>query len=174
LPHRHVGKNVLHQVRGPLGHPAAAATGTKTPPLARERHEAIQAARRAAEPREAAGQNATPEKGSKFLLDEPRQPVSIAQTGGLRAKRLEVIPHDLVQHGPGGRPRFVADGIPAWPTARHHRSDQPLRDDPHHLRLDPCAREHALMQRKHREQQDVVHGGRHVESQPCWRVPRDE
>ena len=110
LAHGHVWKDAIHQVRGPLGHPAAAATRTKTQPFAGEGHQPIQAACRTAEAREPAGQPAAPEKGAKLLLDEPRQPLAVAQARGPHAEGLELIPHHLVQHTRCWTPRFVADG----------------------------------------------------------------
>jgi hypothetical protein len=41
------------------------------------------------------------------LLDEPGQPFSVAQTGGLRAEGFEVIADDLVHHALRRRPRLV-------------------------------------------------------------------
>lgn len=43
------------------------------------------------------GRRAAAEKVPELLLDEPRQPFSVSQKGGLRAERLEVIDHDLVE-----------------------------------------------------------------------------
>jgi len=59
---------------------------------------------------EAAGQPAAAEKVAELLLNETGQAVPIAETRGLRANGLEMILHDLVEHTPGGTPRFVACG----------------------------------------------------------------
>jgi hypothetical protein len=67
---------------------------------------------------EAAGEPPAAEKVPELLLDEPGQACSVSQTGGLRAKRLEVIAHDLLQHALCGIPRLVAPG----PSA-HARRD---------------------------------------------------
>ena len=61
-------------------------------------------------PREPARQPATLQKVPKLLLDEAGQPFPIAETRGPHTEGLEVILHDLVEHTPGGRPRFVASG----------------------------------------------------------------
>ena len=62
----------------------------------------------AAKPREPAGEPATLQKLPELLLDEAGQAFPVAQAGGLRAKGLEVIAHDLVEHTLRGTPRFVA------------------------------------------------------------------
>jgi hypothetical protein len=108
LPHGHVGEHVIEQVGGSLGHPAAAATGTKRAAFTGKRDQAVQAAVAAARPREPAGEPATLQKGAELLLDEAGQAFPVAQAGGLRAKGLEVIVHDLVERTRRGTPRFVA------------------------------------------------------------------
>jgi hypothetical protein len=95
-------------VGGALGHPAAAATWTKRAALTRKRNQPVEAAVATAKPREPAGEAATLQKVSELLLDEAGQAVPIAETRGLRAKRLEVIVHDLVERTLPGTPRFVA------------------------------------------------------------------
>ena len=55
LPHGHVWEDVVHQVRGALGHPSAAATRAKPPSLTREGHQPIQTAGGTAKPGEATG-----------------------------------------------------------------------------------------------------------------------
>ena len=67
----------------------------------------IEFARRAAEPGEAGGQTATAEKVEELLLHESGQPLSVTQTSGLRAKRLEVIADHLVQHALRGTARLI-------------------------------------------------------------------
>jgi hypothetical protein len=89
---------VVHQVRGEFRHPTPTAAGTERSPLAREGHQAIQAAPRTPKPRKAASQPPAAEEVAELLLDEPRQPFSIAQTRGLRAKGLEMVADHLVQH----------------------------------------------------------------------------
>ncbi len=107
LPHGHWREHTLHQVRGALRHAAPATARTKAAPFARERHEVIEAARPTSQPGEAAGQAAAAEKIAELLLDEPKQPFPVAQTRGLRAERLEVIPDHLEQHALRGIPRLV-------------------------------------------------------------------
>jgi hypothetical protein len=53
---------------------------------------------------------AAPEEVTKLLLDKPGQALAVAQAGRLRAEGLEVLVDDLVEHTPGGTPRFVARG----------------------------------------------------------------
>jgi hypothetical protein len=89
---------VIDKVSGPLGHPAAAATRTEAAALARERDEPVEAAVAAAKPREPAGKPSTLKKVPELLLDEAGQAFPAAQAGGLRAKSLEMIAHDLVEH----------------------------------------------------------------------------
>ena len=60
LPHGHVGEHVIEQVGSALGHPAATATWTNRPRLARKRDQPVEAAVVAAKPREPAREAATP------------------------------------------------------------------------------------------------------------------
>ena len=108
LPHGHVGEHVIEQVGGALGHPAAAATRTHRAAFTGKRDQPVEAAVAAAKPREPAGEPATPQKVPELLLDEAGQAFPVAQAGGLRAKGLEVIVHDLVERTLRGTPRFVA------------------------------------------------------------------
>jgi hypothetical protein len=73
---------------------------------------APEAAVAAAKPREPTGEPATPQKVPERLLDKAGQAFPVAQTRGLHAEGLEMIAHDLVEHTPGGIPRFVARGGP--------------------------------------------------------------
>jgi hypothetical protein len=61
----------------------------------------------APETSEAAGQPPAAQELAEFRLDKPGQSFSVAQTGRLRAKRLEVIADHLIQHTLRGRPRLV-------------------------------------------------------------------
>lgn len=110
LPHSHIGKDVIDQVRGALGHPPPTAARTERPAFARKRDQAIEAARRAAKPREATGQPAAAEIVPKLVFDEPRQALPVAEAGGLRAEGLDVFVHNPVEHALGGMPRLVARG----------------------------------------------------------------
>ena len=107
-----LGEDAVDQVRGPLGDEAPSTTRTEGPPLARKRHEPIDAARSTLKSREPSGQPSAAQKVAELLLDEPRQAFSVAQTGCLCAKGLEVIDHDLVERALRGTPRFVARGGP--------------------------------------------------------------
>ena len=54
LPDWNIGKHVVHQMRGALGHSAATATRAKAAPFAREGYQTIEPAVAAAKPREPA------------------------------------------------------------------------------------------------------------------------
>jgi hypothetical protein len=82
---------MVDQVRGAISHAAATTAGTQRAPLARERHEPIQPTRSASKTGEAPGQEAATQERPEFLLDEPRQPVSVADARSLGAERLEVV-----------------------------------------------------------------------------------
>ncbi len=107
LSHRHVGQHVINQVRRAFRHAAPPATGTQRAAFARKGDQPVEAAVVAAKSREPAGEPATLQKVPELLLDEARQSFPVAHTGGLRAKGLEVILHDLVERTLRGRPRFV-------------------------------------------------------------------
>jgi hypothetical protein len=80
-----------------LGHAAAAATGTETAALARERDEPVYPARLAPEPGEAGRQTPAREERAKLVFHKARQSLPVAQALGLRTEGLEVIAHELVQ-----------------------------------------------------------------------------
>ncbi len=115
LPHGHVREHMVHQMRGPLGHAAPGATGTAPASCTGERHEPIEAAGLAANPRDPARQPAAAEEVAALLLDEPRQAFAIAHPSGLRTERVEVIADDAGEHTPGGTPRFI-------PRRRHRHA----------------------------------------------------
>ena len=50
------------------------------------------------------------------LLDESRQPFTVAQCCRLEAERLEMLDDNLVQHAPSGFPRLIASGRLCHPT----------------------------------------------------------
>ena len=96
-------------------------------------------------PGEAAGQTAAPEKVAELLLDESGQPFPVAQTGGLCAKRFEVIADHLVQHALRGTARLTGrrrqrHAVPRagsvsrgeWPE------DRGFQQTGHATALDPC------------------------------------
>ena len=61
---------------------------------------------------EKATRRSTPQDRVKLLLDEPRQALAVAQMGGLRPERLEVLAHDLLQDAPCGIAPHVFDRGP--------------------------------------------------------------
>jgi hypothetical protein len=97
LADRHVGEHVVDQVRGGVGHAPTAAARTETSTFARERDQSLGAAVATLEPREAAGEETTPQKRPELVLDEPRQPVAVPKPRRLDAERLEMVAHDRVQ-----------------------------------------------------------------------------
>jgi len=110
LAHGDRREDVIHQMRGAVGHPAAAAAWAEAAPLAGKGHEAVQTARAASESREATGQKSARQELAKFLLDEPGEPFAAARTLGLGQERLEMFQHDPVQRALRGRLRFVGGG----------------------------------------------------------------
>jgi hypothetical protein len=107
LPHGRVREHVVDELRGALGHAAPPVAWTETTPVARVRDQAIEPALLAPKPREAPGRPPASEEVAKLLRDKPGQPVTLAQTRGLRLERLEVVAHDLVEDGRAGLPRHV-------------------------------------------------------------------
>jgi len=88
----------------------AAATRTEAAPLARERHEPIGPAGIAPEPGEAAREEAAAQERAELGVDEPRQLLTTAQTGGFRAKRLDMLGHEAIEHRRGGSHRAAHAG----------------------------------------------------------------
>ena len=74
LADRHVGEHVVDQVRGACGHAPTAAARTETSTFARERDQSLGSAVATLEPREAAGEEPTPQKRPELVLDEPGNP----------------------------------------------------------------------------------------------------
>lgn len=107
LPHRYIGKHMIDQMGGTFGHAAAAATGTESTPLGRERHQPILAARVAMEPREPARQATASQEVAELLFDESRQPFAIAKRRGLCTERFEVFEDNLMERTLRRSPRFV-------------------------------------------------------------------
>jgi hypothetical protein len=110
LPNGNVGQHVINEVRRAFGHAATAATGTEATPLARERHQPIVAARVAVEAREACGETPARQELAKLPLDKPGQTFPVPQRGRRRAKRLEVILHEVVEDAVCRIARLVASG----------------------------------------------------------------
>ena len=107
LSNRHVGEHVIDQIRRTLGHAATAAPRAEAAALARKGHEAVQSARGAPEAGEAAGQTATPKEVAELLLDKSREPFPVTNRCRVRAKRLEMVPHDLLKDARRGIARLV-------------------------------------------------------------------
>ena len=108
LPNRDVGKHLVHEVRGALGHPPPATARAEASPLTGKRNQSIQPAA-APEAGESPSEPPTPEERLEFLLDETRQALAVAQVSRLRPERLEVLAHDLIQHAPARIARRVLD-----------------------------------------------------------------
>jgi hypothetical protein len=110
LANRDVGEYVVNQVSRAFGHASAAAAGTESAALARERYEPIVATRVAVKAGESRGQTPTREELPKLAFDKPRQAVAVAQRGRLRAERLEMITHELREHALCRIARLVSSG----------------------------------------------------------------
>jgi hypothetical protein len=91
---------VIDQVRGAFGHATAAARRAESTTLARKRHQAIQYAGVAVEPREPGRETPASEKFADLLLDKPWQAFTISNRRHLRTERLEVF-EDGAREGPG-------------------------------------------------------------------------
>ena len=113
LAYRYIWQHVIDQVGGAFGHSAPATARAEAATLAREGDEPFGLAVATAEPREAAGEETTPQERPELLLDEPRQPVAVPKPRRLDAERLEVVAHDGVQD----RRARVSRG---WYSARTH------------------------------------------------------
>ena len=90
LPDRHIGEDVVDEVRGAFGLAPPATTRTEPAPLARELHELLDRAARAPKPREAPGQEAAAQERPELLFDEPRNAVAVAQARGLGEESLDM------------------------------------------------------------------------------------
>jgi hypothetical protein len=78
-------------MRSALGHPPPATTGTDRPSLAGKGNQTIQATPVATKAREPAREESTAQKALELLLNEPGQPLSVAETPGLRAKAVATM-----------------------------------------------------------------------------------
>ena len=83
--HRRLWPHMIHEVGGALRHAPATTRGTEPASLAREGHQPLRAATRAAEAREPAGEPPAPEERLEILLDEARQPLAVAQAAPPRS-----------------------------------------------------------------------------------------
>jgi hypothetical protein len=102
LPHGHIGKDVIDQMRRSLRHASAATPRTEPAAFAREGDQSIQPAGGAPKAGAAAGETAAPQEVTKLLLDKLRKPVAIPQRRGVFAEGLEMVADDPVQDGGGG------------------------------------------------------------------------
>ncbi len=90
LPNRHMGDDVVHQMRRRLRHASGAARRAKAAPLAAEGDELVVAAVTAAQPQKAVGQDAALEEGVELVLHELRQ-VGAGGIFGLGKERGSVV-----------------------------------------------------------------------------------
>jgi hypothetical protein len=86
-----VGKNLVDEVRGEVGHASAATGRAEATSFAREGDELVRLAAGAPHAREAEGEQATGEVALELAAHEARQAVVIEQEGG------EVLAQDAVQ-----------------------------------------------------------------------------
>ncbi len=103
----HVRQDVIDQVRRALGHTSSATARAEPTAFAGEGDQPVESTAGAVEPCETAGQPAAAEEVAKGLLDELRQALAVAQRRRLGAERLEVLTHNVVQHGVARRPLLI-------------------------------------------------------------------
>ena len=96
LAHRHRRKDVVDQVCGVRRHAAAAAARTEAPSFAGERHEPLERAVVAPNPRKAARERAAGQELAELALDEPRQTVPVAVIVGLAEERFQILADDAM------------------------------------------------------------------------------
>ena len=75
--------------------------------MARKGDQAVEPALGAAESRKPRGRPAAREEAAKLLLDEGRQPLTVAEPRRLCPESLEVVAYDLVEHARPGLSRFI-------------------------------------------------------------------
>src|SRR5439155_887989 len=97
LAHRHRRKDVVDQVCGVRRHAAAAAARTEAPSFAGERHEPLERAVVAPNPRKAARERAAGQELAELALDEPRQTVPVAVIVGLAEERFQILADDAME-----------------------------------------------------------------------------
>ncbi len=96
LPHRHLGKDVIHQVSGGLGHPPGGARRADAPPLAGESDQEVMATVRAARPSKTVGENAAGEVLAEVVLDVRRDRLTVRiAAAGLLQPGFQVALHHL-------------------------------------------------------------------------------
>ena len=91
LSNRDIRDDVVHQVRGALGHAPAAAPRTEPSALARERDQALGLAPDAPESCEPASEEAARQERPKLLLDKARHALAVAEVRCLGEERLQVL-----------------------------------------------------------------------------------
>ena len=92
-----VGEHTIHEVRGTLGHAAAAAAGAEAAALAGKGDQPLQRAGVAPEAGEAVGEDAAGKELAEFLFDEPRETGAGGALGRLLEKGLQVGADDGVE-----------------------------------------------------------------------------
>ena len=107
LSHRNVWEDVVDEMRGAFGHAPPAAARAEPAAPAGEGHEPLGFAIAAPEPREAASPEATPQKRTELVVDEPRQTVAVAPSCGVGAERFDVLANNGVEHRSSRVPRSV-------------------------------------------------------------------
>jgi hypothetical protein len=98
LPHERPREHPVDETRGELRHAPSATARTETSTVAGKRHQSVEPAPGASEPRETCAECATLQKATKLLLHEARQALSVAEISRLRPKRLEVLAYHLMQN----------------------------------------------------------------------------
>ena len=107
LPHGHPRKHPVDETRGELRRAPSATARAETAPVAGKRHQSVESAPGASEPRETSTKCATLQKATELLLHEAGQALSVAEISRLRPKRLKVFAHHVVQDARRGLPRLV-------------------------------------------------------------------
>ena len=126
LAHRHMGDDVVHQVRRGLRHAPRAARRAKAAPLAAEGDQLVVAAVAAAQPQEAVGQDAAFEEGVELVLHELRQ-IGSGGGFGLGDEGRGVLLHQAVQRGLLRAVTLVVDRAAFGTTMRIGREGELVR-----------------------------------------------
>jgi len=108
LAHGQMGKHVVSEMRGDLGHAPCVARRADSPALARERDEPVVAAVLTAYPSKAVGEDAALQVGTEVPLHPRRNAVAYGVCfGGLDEEGLEVMLDDGIEWRDCGSPRTV-------------------------------------------------------------------
>ena len=126
LSYGNVGEDVVDEMRGAFGHAPPATTRTEPAPFTGERHEPLGRAVPATEPREAPGQEATPQERPELVFHEPGEAMAVARPRGVVEEVLDVIPYHCVDGGGTRIARRVLEGGHAPLGA----DDMPQRERP--------------------------------------------